>query len=513
MPSGEDGPTPNTNGGGKIGTRFVAMRAKLGAVALFSLCSGIGTAANPPVPKRKIALSIPAGAPLRVYITRRVSKRLGAPVEGKLIEPLYAFDRQVVPAGTIVLGHVSRVAPVPGKQRAAAIMGGDFTPLHIAQVKFTTLVLPDGRHIALHTVSSTGSQAIFDPRAPKPKASPQTASNAGGGGVLANAKRKVRDQIDSRIANAESLPGTVRRADKKEMLYDFVMSKLPYHPQYWRKGTRFDPELSAPLSFGSEAVPLSTLARLGSQPPADSIVHARLITPLDSASSKLGETVEAMLVEPLFTPGHELLLPAGTRLDGAVVVTRRARWLHRSGQLRFNFRQIELPPDAVPPLDAGVVLKPVVGRRPPQERLQIRTEATLQAAESNGKSQLKVDSEGGVQTKESKTRFLAPAISLIIARSAADNDAGRARNGVAAGPRANVSGRTLGGASGFGIFGAAAAQSSPYVGTALGFYGLAWSVYDNVLARGGEVEFGRNAAIDIRFNTRTPAAASKFRAD
>lgn len=42
----------------------------------------------------------PAGAPLRVYLTKRLSKRLDQPVEAKLIDPLFAFDRQVAPAGS-----------------------------------------------------------------------------------------------------------------------------------------------------------------------------------------------------------------------------------------------------------------------------------------------------------------------------------------------------------------------------------------------------------------------------
>jgi len=68
-----------------------------------------------------------------------------------------------------------------------------------------------------------------------------------------------------------------------------------------------------------------------------------------------------------------------------------------------------------------------------------------------------------------------------------------------------------GGGSGFGLLGAAVSQSSPYVGMAFGYYGLAWSVYSNVVARGGEVQFDKNAMIDIRFGARTPPPASKFR--
>ena len=55
-----------------------------------------------------LPLVVPAGVPLRLYLTKRVSKRIDAPVEAKLLTPLYAFDHEVIPAGTQVFGHVSR---------------------------------------------------------------------------------------------------------------------------------------------------------------------------------------------------------------------------------------------------------------------------------------------------------------------------------------------------------------------------------------------------------------------
>src|SRR5438270_2633811 len=90
---------------------------------------------------QNVSLIAPAGAPLRVYLTKRISKRAGAPVQAKLVEPIYAFDREVVPAGCAVLGRVSRVEPVGKWQRVWAMMGGDFTPLKKAQVEFTALTL------------------------------------------------------------------------------------------------------------------------------------------------------------------------------------------------------------------------------------------------------------------------------------------------------------------------------------------------------------------------------------
>jgi hypothetical protein len=61
------------------------------------------------------------------------------------------------------------------------------------------------------------------------------------------------------------------------------------------------------------------------------------------------------------------------------------------------------------------------------------------------------------------------------------------------------------------MLGAAVSQSSRWVGMAFGYYGLAWSVYSSVIARGGEVQFDKNAMMDIKFGARTPPPGQKFR--
>jgi hypothetical protein len=172
-------------------------------------------------------------------------------------------------------------------------------------------------------------------------------------------------------------------------------------------------------------------------------------------------------------------------------MAKKARSFHRPGQLRFNFQKVDLPQE-------------VANLRPPlPKRVPMKTQAILEAAEGSGPSPVRVDSEGGVQAKESKTRFIAPVISLMLASRAADNDAGHHHAGGATG-EANISGRTLGGGLGFGMLGAAISQTSPYVGMAFGYYGLAWSVYSTVVGRGAEVQFEKNAMMDIKFSARTP---------
>jgi hypothetical protein len=176
-------------------------------------------------------------------------------------------------------------------------------------------------------------------------------------------------------------------------------------------------------------------------------------------------------------------------------MVQRARWFHRGGQLRFTFQAVELPD--------GVKQPNLFAAKPATNAL-----ATLQATEADGKARVKVDQEGGVKATEPKTRFIAPLIAAFIASKSADNDVHK-RTGT---PESNTGGRTLGGASGFGLLGTAAAKASPTVASTLGYYGLAWSVYLNIVARGSEIEFQKNAAMDVRFGGRMPVPSSKFRA-
>ena len=471
----------------KVLTRFA-----LFVLLVLPLCAADD--ATPAVP-----LTVPAGTPLRLYLSHKIPKHTGAAVEAKVLEPVYAFDREVIPAGSVVVGRVSRLQPVSKMRRASAILGGDFTPLRSAFVDFASVKLPDGRRVALQTDASEGLQSIVPLNSPKPKKQKAASPNQSTG-VLGTGKQKVQEQINSQInSRTYGLGGLVRGPNKKERLEDFLWAKLPYHPQSLRVGTRFDAMLKNDLSFGTAPVETEAMASLGTQPPPDSVVRARLLTPLDSGITATGSPVEAVLAAPLFSPDHQLILPEGTRLTGAVVMARKARYFHRGGQLRFNFQRIDLPA-------AAAALTPA----DKQDGGEFRTQAQLGAAESVGKAVLKVDNEGGVKATESKTRLVAPVISVLIANKSLDNDAGRRSTSGAT--DANVSGRTLGGLSGFGMAGSLAAQSSKYVGTAFGLYGMGLSVYSNVIARGSEVEFGKNALIEIKFGARPPAGASKLQA-
>ena len=314
--------------------------AAVGIISLFSVSASAQTTADEENPK--ISLSVPSGAPLRLYLAKRVSKRVGAPVEAKLLESVFAFDREVLPIGTVALGQVNRVQPVGKWQRARAIVNGDFTPLRRAEVEFTTLILPDGRKLTTHTVETVGLNSIYTEPSKKKKQKAQPQTKTAEFSAPQNRRRRTGSTAPSMRA-AEGLPTLCAAPIRRRNSVDFLWSKLPYHPQYVRRGTRFDASLRDPLQFGFVPVKQGDLAALGSQPLPDSVVHARLLTALDSASAKLGQEVKAVVSAPLFSPDHKLVFPEGTLLTGTVVLAKKARSFHRPGQLRFNFQRVDLP--------------------------------------------------------------------------------------------------------------------------------------------------------------------------
>lgn len=456
---------------------------RVAVIAVFGLL-GAGPflhAAPPDADPVTIHWRAESGIPLRVYLTKRLPKRIGEPVQSKLLEAVYSFDHEIIPAGAEVTGRVTALVPISKFQRFAAALGGDFTPLHQAEVEFTSVTLVDGRQIPFHTVKSTGLNSIYDPEKAK-RARPAKPA----GSVVQQAK----DQAVARVTErANGIADMVRGPDKMEKFGEFFLMKLPYHPQWVRKGTRFDALVSEPVDFGSGTIDRNDLLEMGSQPSNDSVVHARFVTGATSGSAKPGDRITAVVSQPLLSAANKLVLPEGTTLTGTVTQARAARSFHRGGQLRFAFDRVELPEGYPQPLPAA---------RPPVTQVQ----AVVDSAEAEGVGQLQVDAEGNVKAVESKTRLILPAIALLIAARGGDHDADRQTTSATG---SNNRGHNIvGGGLGFGLLGTIAARSSRLTGVALGYYGMAWSLYRNIIAKGAEVEFGKDAAMDIRFGSRAP---------
>lgn len=178
-----------------------------------------------PLPATAVHLKAPTGLPLRLYITSRVRTRYHQRIRARLIEPIYAFDRIVVPSGVEVLGEVTELKPVARMARAQAMMNGDFTPLHTALNRFHSLVLPDGRVLPLDCEASAGLPSIYSPPRPKPARPSKPATS---GKVRRQAQDRGKDWIrDQASARAKGVADAVRQPNKREWLTDFLISKAP----------------------------------------------------------------------------------------------------------------------------------------------------------------------------------------------------------------------------------------------------------------------------------------------
>lgn len=410
------------------------------------------------------------GTPLSIALSQRVRVRQGEPVEGILVQPIYSFDRMVVPAGSKVAGRIATVKKAKAWQRSQAVMQGDFSPLLTPEVEFNTLLLPDGRRLPIETSVSPGAAQIVHL---------ETAGSEGGkkpgaaAKAIASAKQQVRAE-KKEVETAIKQPGRLHR------LKQLLISELPYHRVYLAAGIRYSAELKSTIALGSVDVPATELKSVGQIPPPGSLLETALLTPLSSATARRGTPVEAIVIRPLFSGGHQLVVPQGSLMKGIVVQAQPAQRLkfHRNGVLRFTFNKIQTPHGAVQTVAAS-----------------------LGGVDVDKNEKLKLDSEGGAHSTTSKMDYAAPALAILIAASSATPDTdirpGRVYNDTS-GP---VGGQIIGGGIGYRLIGAAMAIGIRYrpVTAALAAYGAAWSVYSHLLTRGQEVVFPEDTPMQIRF--------------
>jgi hypothetical protein len=285
--------------------------------------------------------------------------------------------------------------------------------------------------------------------------------------VVKDAAAQKMDQARAQWNNAMKL---VESPARTHLVTRYAIAQLPMHPQYIDAGTLYSAELTQPLDFGTESISSDTLATIGSQPPPGSLVHAVLLTPLNSATTVKNAEVEAILSQPLLDQGR-LILPAGTRLRGFVLQVHPARRFHRNGLLRIVFREVVLPSGVVQTVDTR-----------------------LEGIQSDSADHAELDSEGGTKSTSSKTRYLSTgaSVGLALIGSGGRDDVGDAS------PAA-------GGATGFKLIGLIVGLTyrSHTYGILMSAYGGGRSIYNNFLGMGRNIIFPKDTVMEIGFGNRT----------
>jgi hypothetical protein len=411
-----------------------------------------------------VLLTVPEGTALKIALDKEVRvKKVGETIGGHVMQPVYVFDRLVIPVGTVATGRISAIDPVSVRGRTLSALNADFTPPHKLTVVFDELILPDGHHIVLHATIVPGSGQVI-----RLVTADQHKKNA--------AKDTAAQMMDQARAQWNNAMKQVKSPGRMHRVMRYAVAQLPAHPQYIDAGTLYSAELAQPLEFGSEVVSANTLATIGTPPPPGSLVHAVLLTALNSATTQKSSDVEAGLSQPLLDQGR-LILPAGTRLRGTVLQVRPARHLHRDGQLRISFREVVLPDGAVQAVDTK-----------------------LEGVQSDSADNAQLDSEGGVKSTPSKTRYLSTGVSVGLAL-------------IGSGGREDVGDASpiAGGATGFKLIGlvvGVAFRSHTY-GILMSAYGGSRSIYNNFLAKGREIAFPKNTTMEIGFGNRTSFPTGK----
>jgi hypothetical protein len=405
-----------------------------------------------------IRLTVDESTPLRATLDRRVIiTRVGQQVDAVVVDPVFAYDRIVIPAGSRVVGHVERRTGVSKKRRALAMLSGDFTPIHDILLQFDSVVLPDGRTLSVRTQVSRGTGAV-------------TLKIAGD----AEKKRNLVTRAAAEAAQEAKQAATiVKGPNRGDRVKDTAIRALPYHPEFFSKGTIFDARLLAPLDFG--VVEATPSAAPGTAPAPESILSARLVKTVDSAHSTKGAPVEAVITRPV-SAARELIVPAGTTLTGHVTFVKRARYFRRNGQLRFLFESVQIPHQQTSTLLAS-----------------------LYSVQAGGSDRVSVDEEGGTKVVNSPARFIGPALGTLALVGLSHGRIDYDTDGM--GPEMQYGGPvsgSLGGFVGASAMGVAVSSLGYPAALALGALGAVRTTYSSVFAKGKEVIFPADTRIQVQ---------------
>lgn len=398
-------------------------------------------------------VTIPQGVPLHVRVTRRTHLRKESEVDGVLTEPVYVYDRLVLPAGAVIRGRVSSLVPADHKIRTQALLNGDVTPLHDPVVNFTSIRVGD-QDVALSSEALLRSVQLVNFTLGGKKQS-----------LAQKAKKLIRERIQS-VHDAFFAPGKQDRALK--LLY----GQMPYHPQRIWTGSQFVADLnaSAPVTLPAEAA--SVVVPADASKLDNIVVTARLVDGLSSDLAKKGDMVNALVTTPVFNAQHQLVLAEGARLEGTVLQAQPSRGFGRNGQLRFVFRGVQRT----------------------HEEQQQQIHGTLTAAEGNSAQNLTVDQEGGVKSNPDKNRFVAPLVLGVLAVAGHDRDRDGDNNGL---------GRDTVASNGFGLVARVLALTvnSRNISTGFAAYAFGKSIYFRFLTRGHPVAFPKDTLVRVQLGT------------
>ena len=406
-----------------------------------------------------IPLTVDEGFPLQLVLLEKVSYKENAPVRAKIAEPVYAFDRAVVPSGSEVRGRITGFRKAGKWTSLFHKLRGDFTPVREPMITFDRLVLPNGALIPIETLVMPGTAEIV----------------------------RLDDRNKGAHGSLKSALTPVVKPDRSDRVTSWLWGMSPYRPQSLPAGTRLQAVLTSTLDFGLAVLTDAALEELGSQPPSGSIASVRLVTSVDSRTSRPGTPLEGLLTRPIFSSRNRVVFPAGSRLQGEVMDATAARKGHRHGELAFRFTTIATP---LPFSTETVATQRVDGNL-----VGVRV--------ARGLHNLRINEDGETSISESKKRFIAPAYALAKVSTGMNTTGDPLNRAVAGAYGSKITKRIMGSDLSLGVPASIAGAMIPPVGIGMGVFSAARSVYSNFIGRGQDIHFPAHSFLEIRLD---PAA-------
>ena len=413
-----------------------------------------GPAIAPPT----IELTVSQGTPIRAKLSKPVLvKKIGQPVQAYVTDAVYAFDRVVIPKGSELDGHIIQLSHPPTFRQVASYLDADFSPHRVIRVDFDTLILPTGARLPIQTEVLPDVGPVL-----KLESHPQQDT------LSRRAKQMARSRWHAAISQ-------IRPSTLWSRVKFVVNSYWPYHKQKIPAGSLCVVELLDALDFGAVKVPASEVGSMGQTPPENTEAFARLVTPLNSATDRVGAPVEAVLTRPIFSPDKKLLFPVNTELQGSIVRAEPARRLHRNGRLHFKLNRVQLPSSA-----------------------SHWVEMALEGMEVSKTSNVQLDSEGATHVVgHEKSRVFTTALSVGVASFSLQED----RDHGVVDPTGHPGNRALAGGVGYKLIGFAltlGVKSQP-LSHWMGFWGAGQSLYLHFITRGQDLVLPKDTPMEISF--------------
>ncbi len=401
------------------------------------------------------SVSVAAGVPLRLLVTKTTSLHPGSPVDAVLEQPVYVRDRIAISAGTTMHGIVSSTEPAARLVRVRAWLDGDITPQRIPVVRFETM---DGNNgpmaIAAEGRMRSTQWVRFTSSGKKKK------------GMLTMGREMVNQQM-------ESTRSVIFDPGKGDRALRLLYSQLPYHPQRIWKGTQIIADLQSSPSVPVPELPGASLVPAASPDLNGLHVVARLTDDVNSDRAKKDDPVIATVTEPVYDAKGGLVLPEGSIMRGRVLQSRPSRSFGRNGQLRFTIADVQRKGEAMQ-----------------------RAHGVLTGATGATDENLSVDQEGGVKAQPDKGRFLAPLLLGALAVAGRDGDRENGGGG-------NVGGQLVA-SNGFGIVARIISLTvqDKNVSTGFGMFAFAKSVTFRFLTPGHPVNFQKDTMVEVELQSR-----------